>query len=150
MLEDKIMQDYKQAMKDKDSLKSSVLSFLRSAMKNSAIDKKKEKLDDDEVISVIKKQVKQRGDSIEQFVKGSRQDLADKETKELQILECYLPEAIPEEKLKTIINQIINSFSEPPTMKDMGKIMKDVMAKAGPAADGKLVSSIVRERLNKK
>ncbi len=150
MLEDKIMQDYIQAMKDRDSVKSSVLSFLRSAMKNSAIDKKKEKLDDDEVISVIKKQVKQRNDSIEQFIKGNRQDLADKEKKELQILDLYLPEAIPEEKLKMIIKEIINSFSEPPTMKDMGKIMKDVMAKTGAAADGKLVSSIVKESLNKK
>lgn len=150
MLEDKIMQDYKQAMKDKDSVKSSVLSFLRSAMKNSAIEKKKEKLDDDEVIAVIKKQAKQRNDSIEQFIKGNRQDLADKETKELQILGLYLPEAIGEEKLKTIIKEIMNSFSEPPTMKDMGKIMKDVMAKAGAAADGKIVSGIVRERLNRK
>jgi uncharacterized protein YqeY len=144
------MQDYKQAMKDKDSVKSSVLSFLRSAMKNCAIEKRKEKLEDGEVVAVIKKQVKQRKDSIEQFKKGNRLDLADKETKEMEILEFYLPEAIPEGQLRVIVDEVISSLGEPVEMKAMGKIMKEVMAKAGSAADGKLISSIVKERLLKK
>ena len=91
MLEEKILNDYKEAMKSRDTLKSSVLSFLRADMLNQATAKKKNKLDDPEIVAVIKKQIKQRQDSIEQFTKGNRLEMAEKEKKELEILKGYLP-----------------------------------------------------------
>ena len=81
MLEEKILNDYKEAMKNRDTLKSSVLSFLRAAMMNLAVEKKKKLLDDEDVVAVIKKQIKQRQDSIEQFKKGNRPELAEKEAR---------------------------------------------------------------------
>ena len=92
MLEEKILSDYKEAMKSRDTMKSSVLSFLRADMMNLAVAKKKKVLDDSEVITVIKKQIKQHQDSIEQFTKGSRLEMAEKEKQELEILKtsCLL------------------------------------------------------------
>lgn len=148
MLEEKILQDYKEAMKNKDTVKSSTLSFLRAELMNVAIEKKKKALDDHEVITVIKKQIKQHRDSIEQFKKGNRQDLADKETKELEILKSYLPPELPLEELKKIIEEAV-ALTGAQDMKDMGKVMKEVTAKIAGKADGKLVSDLVRERLFK-
>jgi uncharacterized protein YqeY len=148
MLEDKILNDYKEAMKNKDTLKSSVLSFLRADMINLAVAKKKAKLDDAEVISVIKKQIKQRQDSIEQFTKGGRTEMAEKETKELGILKFYLPPELSADEIKKIIEEVVTSTGAQ-GMKDMGKAMKEVTAKVAGQADGKLVSDLVRERLSK-
>lgn len=150
MLEEKILADYKQAMKNRDSLRSSVLSFLRSSLKNLAIDKRKDMLSDEEVILVIKKQIKQREDSIEQFKRGGRTDLSEKETKEKEILESYLPEQLGEEKIRAIVDEIVVSLGGTASMVDMGKVMKEVMAKVGASSDGKTVSSIVKDRLQKK
>lgn len=146
MLEEKILNDYKEAMKARDTLKSSCLSFLRSEMINLATAKKKKTLDDSEAISVIKKQIKQHQDSIEQFKKGNRLDMADKETKELEILKAYLPPELPIEEIKKIIEEVISS-SGASTAKDMGAVMKEVMAKVAGQADGKAVSDLVRQRL---
>ncbi|MCM8789862.1 MAG: GatB/YqeY domain-containing protein [Candidatus Omnitrophica bacterium] len=85
LLEEKILKDYQEAMKARDALKSSVLSFLRADFMNLAVAKKKKNLDDSDVISCIKKQIKQRQDSIEQFKQGNRLDMAEKETKEMEI-----------------------------------------------------------------
>jgi len=148
MLEEKILNDYKNAMKDKDAVKSSTLSFLRSEMINVAIEKRKKLLDDPDVIGVIKKQIKQRQDSIEQFKIGSRQDLVDKETKELEILKSYLPPELPAEEIKKIIEESI-VVTGAQDMKDMGRVMKEVNAKIAGRADGKLISDLVKEKLNK-
>ncbi|MDD2689591.1 MAG: GatB/YqeY domain-containing protein [Candidatus Omnitrophica bacterium] len=148
MLEEKIFNDYKEAMKNKDSLKSSVLSFLRADMLNLSTAKKKAKLDDSEIISVIKKQIKQRQDSIEQFNKGNRVDMAQKEAKELEILKAYLPPELPVEEIKKIIEEAVSS-TEAQGIKDMGKVMKEVTAKIKGQADGKVVSDLVKERLLK-
>ena len=148
MLEEKILNDYKEAMKSRDALKSSTLSFLRAEMINLAIAKKKKVLDDNDTIAVIKKQIKQRQDSIEQFSKGNRQDLADKESKELEILKAYLPPELPTEEIKKIIEEAV-ALTAAQGMKDMGKVMKEAGAKIAGRADGKLVSDLVRERLNK-
>lgn len=148
MLEEKILNDYKEAMKSRDTLKSSVLSFLRAEMINVAFAKKKKILEDNDTIAVIKKQIKQRQDSIEQFSKGNRQDLADKESKELEILKAYLPPELPAEEIKKIIEEAV-ALTAAQGMKDMGKVMKEAGAKIAGRADGKLVSDLVRERLNK-
>jgi uncharacterized protein YqeY len=148
MLEDKIMADYKDAMKNKDTLKSSTLSFLRSQLKNVAIDKRKEKLDDSDVMVIIKKQAKQRLDSIEQFKSGGRQDLAEKEQKELEILKNYLPQELFQDEIEKIIDQAIAS-SGAVGIKDMGKVMKEVMPKLSGKADNKILSDLVKLRLTR-
>ena len=147
MLEEKILNDYKEAMKSRDTLKSSVLSFLRADMMNLAVAKKENKLDDSEAISVIKKQIKQRQDSIEQFTKGARLEMAEKEKKELEILKKYLPPELSAEEIKKIIDEVVVSTGAQ-GMKDMGKVMKEVMAKCGGAADGKMVSEKVKSALS--
>jgi len=148
MLEEKIFNDYKEAMKNKDTLKSAALSFLRASLMNVAIDKKKKSLDDSDVITVIRKQIKERQDSIEQFQKGNRQDLADKESKELEILKSYLPKELGSDEIKKIIEEAILSTAAD-GIKDMGKVMKEVTAKIAGRADGKLVSDLVKDRLTK-
>jgi uncharacterized protein YqeY len=148
MLEEKILNDYKEAMKAKDALKSSILNFLRSDLKYAAIAKKKDALEDQDVITVIKKHVKQHQDSIEQFKKGNRQDLVDKESKELEILKAYLPEEMPVEEIKKIIEEAIVSTGAQ-DIKDMGKVMKEANAKIAGRAEGKVVSELVKQRLSK-
>lgn len=147
MLIEKIEMDLKNALKSKDQLRVSTLRLLKSAIGYLAIEKKDD-LKDDDVISVIKKQVKQRKDSIEGFKKGNREDLAQKEHSELEILKVYLPEEITPEALSAIIDEAINETGAS-TSKDMGMVMKAVMAKTKGSADGKAVSSIVNEKLNK-
>ena len=147
MLEDKIANDYKQAMRNKEAIKVSTLSFLRSQLKYAMIDKKLDKLPDPDVITVIKKQVKQRQDSIEQYEKGNRQDLADKEKAEWAILKSYLPEEMSPEALKKIIEESIKE-TQSSGLKDMGKLMQAVMPKVSGQADNKLVSTLVKERLS--
>ncbi len=149
MLEERIMSDYKEALKAKEQLRSQSLSFLRAQLKNSAIEKKADKLQDSDVIVVIKKLIKQRQDSIAQFKKGQREDLVQKEEGELAILKSYLPQELPGEEVAGIVDEVISALGAA-TMKDMGRVMKEVMAKTGGAADNKMVSDIVRSRLQPK
>ncbi|MCK9603597.1 MAG: GatB/YqeY domain-containing protein [Candidatus Omnitrophica bacterium] len=148
MLEEKILNDYKEAMKSRDTLKSSVLSFLRAEMINVAMAKNKKALEDNDCLAVIRKQVKARQDSITQFKQGMRQDLADKEARELEILKTYLPRELGVDEVKKIIDEAILSTGAS-GMKDMGRLMKEVAAKTAGSADGKLVSDLVREKLSK-
>jgi uncharacterized protein YqeY len=148
MLEEKILSDYKEAMKARDALKTSVLSFLRADIINGQVAKKKNALDDTEVIAVIKKQIKQRQDFIEQFTKGERLEMAEKEKKELEILKAYLPAELSADEVKKIIEEVVVATAAS-GMKDMGKVMKEVNVKLAGQADGKLVSDLVRERLLK-
>lgn len=148
MLEEKILNDYKEAMKNRDTLKASALSFLRAELINVAIAKKKKNLEDNEVIAVIRKQIKAHQDSIEQFKIGMREDLADKETKEREVLKSYLPQELSEDEIKKIIEEAV-SLTDAQDLKDMGRLMKEVTAKIAGKADGKLVSDLVKERLSK-
>ena len=147
MLEEKILNDYKEAMKSRDTLKSSVLSFLRADMLNQATAKKKDKLDDSEIIVVIKKQIKQRQDSIEQFTMGNRLEMAEKERKESEILKGYLPPELSVEQIKTLIEEAV-VLTGASSIKDMGRLMKELTIKIAGGADGKLVSDLVRQRLS--
>jgi uncharacterized protein len=147
-IEERLINDYKEAMKARDSLRSSVLNFLRAEMINAAIAKKKDKLDDNEAVVILRKQIKSRQESIEQFTKGARMDLADKEKKELEILKVYLPAELSPEEVKKIIEEAVVSLSAC-GMKDMGRVMKEVGARISGQADAKLVSDLVRERLSK-
>lgn len=145
-LEEKILNDFKDAMKAKDQLKVSTLSFLRAQFNYLALEKKKNALDDADCVAAIRKSIKQHQDSIEQFKAGSRQDLADKEAKELEILKVYLPAEMSSDELKKIIDEAIVSIGAA-GVRDMGRVIKEVMAKTGGSADGKMVSEMVKLRL---
>jgi uncharacterized protein YqeY len=147
-LEEKINQDYVQAMKARDSFSSSVLSFLRAQIKQVKVDKRLELVADEDVIAVIKKQVKQRQDSISQFRAGGRIDLAEKEEKELVVLKNYLPPEMSTEKLKGIIEEVVLA-SGAASIKDMGRVMKDVLSRTAGQADNQTVGALVKERLSK-
>jgi uncharacterized protein YqeY len=147
MLDKIILNDYKAAMKARDSLKSSVLSFLRADMLNLATAKKKDKLDDMEIVTVIRKQVKQRQDSIQQFTQGGRLEMADKEKKELDILKNYLPVELSAEEIKRLIEEVIIAIGAN-GVKDMGRVMKELTIKLAGKADGRLVSDLVKQRLS--
>lgn len=146
-LEERILNDYKDALKKKDSFRSAALSYLRSQLKNIAIDKKKDILDDNEVVIAIKKQIKKLEDSIEQFKKGMRQDLVEKESAELNLLKAYLPQELGAEELKKIVDEAVAALGAV-SLKDMGRVMKEVIEKSEGRADNKLVSDLVRARLS--
>jgi uncharacterized protein YqeY len=146
MLADRIHEDYKQAMKNKDALRVSTLSFLRSQIKYALIEAKQEKIDDPAVITVIKKQVKQRQDSIAQYEGANRYDLADKEKAELAILKEYLPPEMTEEQLLSIIRDTVAETGAK-GVGGMGVVMKAVQVKVEGQADNKLVSTLVRKTL---
>ncbi|MCM8757698.1 MAG: GatB/YqeY domain-containing protein [Candidatus Omnitrophica bacterium] len=148
LLEERILKDYNEALKKKDYIRVSTLRFLRAALANLAIEKRKDKLDDSEVVSVIRKQIKSHLESIEQFKRGNRPDLVEKETAELKILNSYLPEELSEEKLREIIKEAIISLGAS-SLKDMGKVMKLVLEKVKERADAKKVSDLVKESLSK-
>jgi hypothetical protein len=116
-------------------------------MLNQATAKKKDKLDDAEIIVVIKKQIKQRQDSIQQFTSGNRLEAAEKEKKELEILKGYLPAELPVDQIKALIEEAVASTGAS-GVKDMGRLMKELTVKIAGQADGKLVSDLVRQRLS--
>jgi len=146
MLEDKIYQDYTQALRAKNRQKIDFLSLLRADLKNQAINLKKDKLDDAEVLVVLKKTQKKLQDAKEIIAKSGRDDLLQDLEKELAILTEYLPEPLDEAKILEIVNTTISDLSAS-SMKDMGKVMKEVLAKVGVRADSKKVSSLVKEKL---
>jgi uncharacterized protein YqeY len=141
-----VQQDMKAALKASDTVRLSVLRMVVSAIKTQAIDKKVDNLPDSDVIQILKKQVKQRRESIDQFSKGNRQDLADREAKELAILEKYVPEQMDEAAVERLVLDAIKE-SGMATKADMGKLMKMVMEKAGGRCDGRLLSQAVMKHL---
>ncbi len=145
-LEDQIQQDYVAAMKARDSVRSGVASFLRAQLKNVKIDKRVEKLEDPDVIQVIKKQIKQREDSIQQFTAGGRPELAAKETVEMTLLKAYLPQEIPADQLKIMIQETIKELKAT-SVKEMGAVIKAVGVKTQGRADNRTVSEMVKQAL---
>jgi len=145
MLNKIIEEDLKTAQKNKDAVKVSTLRLLKSAMHNLSIERRGE-LKEEDIITVIRKEVKQRGDSIEKFKQGNRQDLVDKEKRELDILKGYLPKELGQEELTAIIKESI-AETEAKDIKDMGKVMKVLIAKVKGRSDGKTISSLVSREL---
>mgnify|MGYP005791341097 FL=1 len=140
-----IANDLKNAMKSGDKFKLSVLRMLKSALQLESISKKHE-LSDDEVMSVIKKQVKTRKDSIEEFKKYNKTEEVTKLEQEIEILNAYLPEEMSEEEIVKVIDEVFNELN-PTSMKDMGGVMKELNTKI-TNADMSLVSKMVKERLS--
>lgn len=146
MLHEQIDKDYIDAMKARDKIKSATLNFLRAQLKNVVIEKRVDKLDDAEVVTVLKKQIKQRQDSIAQYSQAGRTDLADQETAELNILKSYLPEEMSADQIQTVIDEVIKETGAN-SIKDMGPVMKAVQTKTAGNADNKLVSQLVKSAL---
>jgi uncharacterized protein YqeY len=147
-LKERLTEDMKQAMKDKESgkLRLSVIRMVRANIKNVEIDSKQE-LSDDEVLGVVSKEVKMRRDSIEEFTKGNRLDLVENLEQEIEVLMKYLPEQLSETEVRTLVEQAVEE-SKAVSPKEMGKVMAVLMPKVKGRADGKLVNTIVREMLN--
>ena len=141
-----IKKDLISAMKEQDKFKLSVLRMLKSALEAEEINKKSE-LTEDEVLNVIKKQVKVRSASLEEYKEYGRNDLADNLEKEIEILKTYLPEELSHEELTKIIDEQFNII-KPTSMKDMGKVIKAVSSIVGTRADMSEVSKIVKEKIN--
>lgn len=144
----KILADMKTAMKDRNQVKLDTIRFLQSAIKYREIELRPNAISEDEIVGVVKKLVKQRKESIEQFTAGNRQDLVDSENAQLKILEEFLPAQLSREQIEKIVGEAIAAVNAQ-SIKDMGPVIKEVMARAGSAADGKTVSELVKAKLTK-
>lgn len=149
MTKQQLQEELKQSMLARNEFNTSVLRMLISAIGYYEIEKGGAgyQATEKDVLSVIEKQVKQRKDSIEQYEKAERQDLADKEKKELEFLQKYLPEQMGEEEIKNLVKDAISKTGAS-GQQDMGKVMGALMPQVKGKADGSLVSKIVREELN--
>ncbi len=150
-LETEITTNLSQAIKDKDEVKVATLRLLKSSLEKlkkagSVTDQEALKLKDDQVLKIIRQEVKKRKEANEGFKAGGREELAKKELQEMEILNEYLPPEISEDELKEVIDKIIteNSF----TAQDFGQVMKQVMAATGGQADGNKVSALVKQKLS--
>jgi uncharacterized protein YqeY len=145
---DQIQKDIVTSMKAKEEARLSCLRMVKSALKNREIEKMAP-LDDQESQQVLSTLIKQRKDSIEQFTKGGRQEMADKEAAEIKVIEAYLPKAAGADEIVAGVKAVIAEMGSP-TMKDMGSVMKAAMARfagAGMRVDGKAVSETVKNEL---
>lgn len=145
-LEERLIDEMKQAMKSDDKLRLSTIRMIRSAAKNKEIELRK-KLEDDDIFKVIQGMVRKGEESLEQFEAGGRMDLVEKEKKEMEILKSFLPQPISQEEILKIIDQSIEE-AQASSLKDLGKVMKSVMPKLAGKADGKLINQLVKERLS--
>ena len=144
-LREKIDADVKEALKSGAKDRLSTLRMLNAALKNKQIDKRRP-LTEEEVVETVRSLIKQRRDSVEQFAKGGRQDLVDKETAEIKVLESYLPQQLSREELEAMVRDVITGTAAQGA-KDMGKVMKALIPMIGGRADGKLVSELVKNAL---
>jgi uncharacterized protein YqeY len=148
-LTEQIQKEMVDAMRSRDELRLSTLRMVKTALENKRIEKRAP-LDEKEAQQVLSTLIKQRRDAIEQFQKGGRQELADKEAAEIKLIEAYLPKAMGEEEIAATVKATIAEMGSP-TMKDMGTVMKNVMAKlqaSGARVDGKVVSEQVKKHLS--
>lgn len=148
LLKEKINSDLKEALKAGNAEKRDTLRFIVSAIKNAEIEKikKEEGLNDEEVIEVVSRQIKQRKDSVEQYEKGNRLDLAEKENKEIEILLKYLPEQLSEEEIRKEVKKTILQIGA--SSANFGKIMGEAMRNLKGKADGNAVKKILQEELS--
>ena len=144
-LREKIDTDTKEALKSGAKDKLSTLRMLNAALKNKQIDKRRS-LTEEEVFETVRSLIKQRKDSIEQFAKGGRQDLVDKETAEVVVLEVYLPQQMSREELEVMVRDAVAQTGAQGA-RDMGKVMKALIPMVGGRADGKLISELVKNAL---
>jgi len=145
-IEERLLEAMKDAMKSNDKLRLSAIRMMRSAVKNREIEVRRT-LSDEDVIRVIQGMVRKGEESLEQFEKGGRADLVEKEKKEIEILKSFLPQALGQEEILKIIDECIQE-TQASSLKDLGKVMKSIMPKLGGKADGKLINQLVKEKLS--
>jgi len=144
-LKDQLAEDLKTAMKNKELTRKNVITMIRSSVKQIEVDERKD-LSDHDVIKIIMKQVKQRKDALESFQIGGREDLVEQTKEEISFLESYLPTPLTEEELSQLIQKAIDETGAN-SIKEMGVVMNKVMADSEGKADGKIVSQMVRQKL---
>lgn len=144
-LETKLMDDLKLAMKEKNKVKKSVITLIRAAVKQYEVDNRA-KLDDQGIIDIVAKQMKQRKDALEEFIKAGREDLISQTREEIEMLKDYLPAQLSEEDIESIVVDTIKEI-EASSMKEMGKVMSALMPKVKGKADGKIVNELVKKHL---
>jgi len=144
-LNERLNEDMKQAMKDKDKFRLSVIRMLRSSIKNVEIDQRRT-LEDSEVLDILQREVKQRKDSLQEFTKAGRDDLVESVQAEIAIINEYLPKQLSEEEIKAVVQQTIQEVGAS-SKADMGKVMGALMPKVKGRADGRLVNQIVQQFL---
>lgn len=144
-LKEKLMEDFKTSMKNKDTLRKNTITMVRASIKQREVDERIE-LTDEDIIDIIAKQVKEKRDVIEDFAKGGREDLVQQTNKEMEILLEYLPEQLSEDEIEKIVKDVIDEVNAK-SMKDIGIIMKNVMPKVKGKADGGMVSKIAKRLL---
>lgn len=145
-LSQRLEQDMKLALKNKDKTKLSVIRMVRSAIKNAEIERGRP-LEEEEVLDVLARELKQRKESLQEFEKAGRSELAEKAKAEIAVVQAYLPTPLSEEELRKLARQVIDEVGAS-TPADMGKVMKEIIPRVKGRADGKEVSRIVRELLN--
>ena len=145
MLKEKLMEDLKSAMKEKDEIKKNTVQMVRAGILQIEKDKGIE-VEDNQIIDIIAKEVKKRKDAAIDFEKGAREDLVEKNNKEIEILSAYLPKQLSKEEIEAIVKEIIAEVNAT-TIKDMGKVMKSAKEKIGAAADGKTINEVVKSLL---
>ena len=144
-LKEKLQEDLKSSMKNKDTIRKSVVTLIRAAIKQHEVDNRVE-LADDAIIDIISKQLKQRKDSLAEFEKANRDDLVEETKSEIQVLEGYLPQQLSEEELEKIVIETIAEVGAT-SMKDMGKIMATIKPKNAGRADGRKINELVKKNL---
>jgi uncharacterized protein YqeY len=145
-LQERLSQEIKSAMLAKDAERLGTLRLLKSALGYAQIEKKTETISDADFVALVQKEVKKRRDSIEQFEKGGRPELAAKEKQEIAVLETFLPQAMPEAELEQLVRATIQEVGAT-SKKDMGQVIKAVQAKVAGRADGKAISGLVGKLL---
>ena len=145
-LKDKLMDDLKAAMKDKDTVRKNAVQMVRASVLQFEKDNKVT-LDDDGVVEVVAKEVKKRKDVLPEYEKSGRSDLIDDLKKEIEVLMAYLPQQMSEEEIEALVIEAI-SQTEAKTMKDIGKVMAVIMPKTKGKADGKVINLLVKKHLS--
>ena len=147
-LKEKLMADFKDAMKAKDEVAKNTISFARAAIKQYEVDHREE-LSDDGIIAILSKQVKMRKDALADFEKAGRTDLIESYNAEIEVLNRYLPEQLSDDKIRQIVEETAADLGIESGMQNMGKLMGSVMAKVKGVADGGQVKKLVEEFLKK-
>ena len=146
MLKEKLLEDMKISMRDKNVTRKNVIQMVRAAILQVEKDKQIE-LNDEQILEIIAKESKKRKDSMPDYEKSGREDLINQVNEEIEILSEYLPKPLSKEEIEKIVEEVIAQTGAT-SMKDMGIVMKEAKAKIGPAADGKTINEVVKEKLS--
>ena len=147
-LKEQLVADYKEAMKNKDTVRKNTVNMVRAAIKQHEVDQRVELDDDADIIKIIKKQVKMRTDALADFARAGREDMVEGYKKEIEILQSYLPAEMSAEQIADKVREIAAGMGIEGGMKNMGALMKAVMAELKDAADGGTVNKVVKDFLN--